>query len=89
MFAALFSDGKQTVAVLTGEPDKKAEILVSSPLPHRMADLYGNPVPRLSYRGRLLYLTADGPPELLRSRLRAVPPLPENQDKTFRYNKQK
>lgn len=76
VFAALFSDGKQTVAVLTGEPEKKAEILCTGTFPHRFADLYGNPLPRLSYRGELLYLTADCPPELLRTHLRAESPLP-------------
>ena len=76
VFAALFSDGKQTVAVLTGKPEKKAEILCTGTFPHRFADLYGNPLPRLSYRGELLYLTADCPPELLRTHLRAESPLP-------------
>ena len=90
IFAALFSDGKQTVAVITGDPRRQAEILCTGPFPHSFADLYGNPLPSLSYQGRLLYLAAICPPEMLLPHLRAAAPddmkekLKRSQQKPFK-----
>lgn len=71
LYAALFSNGKQTTAVITGELSKKAVISCRGEFPYQMADLYGNPVSELNYQGRLLYLTADCPPETLSRALSA------------------
>ena len=65
VYAALFSNGKQTTAVISGDLLKKAELVCRGNFPFRMADLYGNPVSALNYRGQILYVTADCTPETL------------------------
>ncbi len=74
IFAAIFSNGTRTVAVITGHPDKQADISCSGTFPRQFADLYGNPIPRLFYRGSILYLSAECSPETLLSHLRPEVP---------------
>ena len=69
VFAALFSDGKRTAAVFTGDPRRKAEISCSGIFPYQCSDLYGNTVPSPVYNGCCAYLTANVPPEELASAL--------------------
>ena len=70
VYAALFSNGKQTTAVITGELLKKADIVCRGNFPFQLADLYGNPIPALNYKGSILYITADCAPETLAAALR-------------------
>lgn len=65
IFAAIFSNGTRTVAIITGHPDKQADIFCSGTFPRNFADLYGNPIPNLFYRGSILYLSAESSPEEL------------------------
>ena len=69
VFAALFSDGKRTAAVFTGDPRRKAAISCSGIFPYQCSDLYGNTVPSPVYNGCCAYLTANVPPEELASAL--------------------
>ena len=73
VYAALFSDGKRTTAVITGSPIRHARILFRGTFPVQIADLYGNPLSRAEYRGKLLYFNAECPPDVLGNTLKAVP----------------
>ena len=73
VYAALFSDGKRTTAVITGSPIQHARILFRGSFPVQIADLYGNPLSRAEYRGRVLYFHAECPPDVLGNALKAVP----------------
>ena len=87
----LMSEGQSGYATADeGDPRRQAEILCTGPFPHSFADLYGNPLPSLSYQGRLLYLAAICPPEMLLPHLRAAAPddmkekLKRSQQKPFK-----
>lgn len=68
-YAAVFSDGQRTVGVLTGQPSGKAEFICT--IPHTTTDLFGNRA-KDSWRGSLLYLSADCPPETFLSSLKST-----------------
>jgi hypothetical protein len=70
IYAALFSNGTKTVAIVTGQETKKAAIGCN--ISHSVADLYGNPGAS-SYEGRIIYITARYPAEQLANSLSVRP----------------